>query len=114
MSAGGDRHIVRLREPTEVDDTKGGKVLGFTDDGPLLFCEVRDVTAREQAIAGAVQGLATQQVSLPYTPRITTECRLARVLPTGKDLQILGIRDLDGRQWRLVLDCSEAVSNANA
>ena len=68
------------------------------------------MTAREQAIASAIQVVGTHVVSLPYEAAITTECRLARVQPEGTTLQILGVRDPDGRQRDMELDCSELVS----
>lgn len=110
MSAGAFWMWVRLRVPSTVDDGEGGQVETFSD-GVLLAARVRDVTGREQAIAGGIQSMATHVVECFWHATITTRCRIRRVDPTGPDLQVLGIRNPDGRQRELALDCSEAVSN---
>jgi hypothetical protein len=46
---------------------------------------------------------------MTYDARVTGDKRLARIAPTGPELQILGVRDLDGRQRELEVDCAEVV-----
>ncbi len=109
MSAGAFRHLVQLLVPVETDDGEGGQSVTWPTTGPDLWAQVLPMTAREQEIAGAVQSLATHHVSTYYDTRIVGTCRLARVAPSGVTLQILGVRDMDGRQRILDLDCSEVV-----
>jgi SPP1 family predicted phage head-tail adaptor len=109
-SAGEKRHWVRLRVPYTSDDGKGGQTETFADD-MLLAALVRDVTGREQSIAGTIQSMATHVVEIGYHPSVTGACRLRRIDPQGPDLQILGVRNPDGKQREMHLDCSEAVAN---
>jgi SPP1 family predicted phage head-tail adaptor len=108
MSAGRKRHYVRVRIPVVTDDGEGGQTATWTN-GPALWADVQPVSAREQSIAGAIQTIATHRVRLDFDARVTGERRLARIAPTGPELQILGVRDLDGRQRWMELDCTEVV-----
>ncbi len=102
------RHYVRVRVPVPVDDGEGGQRVTWSD-GLGLWADIQPVSAREQAIAGAVQVIASHRVTTHYVDCITVERRIARVSPAGSELQILGIRDLGGRQRMLELDCAEVV-----
>ena len=53
--------------------------------------------------------VVASKVTMHYDTRIVGTCRLARIAPSGITLQILGVRDLDGRQRMLDLDCSEVI-----
>jgi SPP1 family predicted phage head-tail adaptor len=109
MGAGRMRDLVRLLVPVATDDGEGGQSVTWPTTGPEFWAQVLPMTAREQEIAGAVQSLATHKVTMHYDTRIVGTCRLARVAPSGITLQILGVRDLDGRQRMLDLDCSEVI-----
>jgi len=109
MSSGRLRDLIRLLVPVAVDDGEGGQSVTWPTTGPEFWAQVLPMTAREQEIAGAVQSLATHKVTMHYDTRIVGTCRLARVAPSGITLQILGMRDLDGRQRMLDLDCSEVI-----
>jgi SPP1 family predicted phage head-tail adaptor len=108
VSAGTYRHRVRLVIPATVDDGVGGQVV-TTTLGAFLWADVQAVSAREQAIAGAVQTIATHRVRLSYDTRVTAQRQFQRVEPTGTRLQILGVRDVDGRQREMEVDCAEVV-----
>jgi SPP1 family predicted phage head-tail adaptor len=108
VSAGTYRHLVRVLIPSASDDGAGGQTVTVTD-GPLLWANVQSVSSREQAIAGAVQTVATHRVQMPYDTRVTALRQFERVAPTGTTLQILGVRDVDGRQRMLEVDCAEVV-----
>ena len=108
MSAGRMRDYVRLRIPTTVDDGEGGQTVVWTN-GPYLWADTQAISAREQALAGAIQTIATHRLMMNFDDRITGERRLARIAPAGTELQILGIRDPDGLQRDLEVDCSEVV-----
>ncbi len=102
------RHSVQLRIPVTTNDGEGGQTVTWTD-GPQLWANVLPISAREQSLAGAVQSLATYRVELNYDTRITGERRFKRLAPTGPELQILGVRDPDGRQRWMDVDCAEVV-----
>jgi SPP1 family predicted phage head-tail adaptor len=108
VSAGTYRHRLRLVIPTPVDDGVGGQVVTAVPSA-YLWANVQSVSAREQSIAGAVQTITTHRVMLPYDSRITALRQLERIAPTGTTLQILGVRDVDGRQRVMELDCAEVV-----
>jgi SPP1 family predicted phage head-tail adaptor len=108
-SAGLMRDLVRLLVPVSADDGEGGQSVTWPTTGPELWAQVLPMTARESEIAGAVQSLATHRVTMHYDTRITGICRLQRIAPTGVTLQILGVRDLDGQQRTLDVDCSEVI-----
>lgn len=112
MGAGRMRDLVRLLIPTDPDDGEGGQTVTWPNTGPEFWAQVLPVTARESEIAGAVQSLATHRVSMHYDARIVSTARLARVAPSGITLQILGVRDPDGRQRMLDLDCAELITEA--
>jgi SPP1 family predicted phage head-tail adaptor len=108
MSAGQLRHSLRIRIPVTTDDGEGGQSTTWTD-GPQLWADVLPVSAREQSLAGAVQTIASHRVSAYYDARITGERRFKRLAPTGPELQILGVRDPDGKQRWMEVDCAEVV-----
>ena len=108
MSVGTFRHYLRVRIPTTTDDGEGGQSVTWRN-GAGIWADVRPVSAREQAIAGAVQSIASHRVFTHYDSRITVERRLARVAPEGTELQIVGVRDPDGKQRDLEIDCAEVV-----
>ena len=108
MSVGTFRHYLRVRIPTIADDGEGGQSVTWRN-GAGIWADVRPVSAREQAIAGAVQSIASHRVFTHYDARITVERRLARVSPVGAELQIVGVRDPDGKQRDLEIDCAEVV-----
>lgn len=102
------RHVVRLLTATTSDDGEGGQSVTWAQ-GPYLAAEIRPASAREQAIAGGVQTMASHILSMHYDSRITTLVRFARVDPAGNDLQVVGVRDQDGRQRFLDVDCMEVL-----
>lgn len=102
------RHYVCVRIPSVADDGEGGQTVSWAD-GPSLWADIRPVSAREQAIAGAVQSIASHRLFMHYDTRVTVDRRIARVSPAGTELQILGIRDPDGRQRSIEVDCVEVV-----
>lgn len=108
MSAGQLRHYIRIRIPADVDDGEGGQAVTWRN-GPTLWANIEPVSAREQSLAGAVQTIATHRISIRYDARVTGARRLARIKPSGPELQILGVRDPDGRQWWMEVDCAEVV-----
>ena len=107
MSIGSFRHLVRVRVPTTSDDGTGGQTVTW-GNGPTIFGELRPATAREQAIAGAVQTIATHVFSTHYDARVTVLRRLLPLSPEGAELQVLGVRP-DTRRMFMDVDCSEVV-----
>lgn len=112
MSAGQRRHLVQLLLPVETDDGEGGQLVTWDTErslGPQLWGNILPVSAREQAISGALQSIVTFRSEFAYDLRITTTRRFRRIDPCGPDLQILGVRDPDGLKRRLEVDLSEVV-----
>ena len=110
MGVGRFIHYLRVRVPTLTDDGEGGQSPSWAD-GEALWANVEGISAREQAVVGALQKVATHRVTMHYTSDVTTDRRLARVAPEGSELQILGVRDKDGRQRWLEVDCAEVVAD---
>lgn len=108
MSAGQLRHYVRLRIPPGTDDGRGGQTGAWTN-GHSFWADIRPVQAREQAIAGALQSIATHRVRTYYDTRITVLKRLERLAPEGTELQIVGVHDVEGRQVWMDVDCAEVI-----
>ena len=108
MSAGQYRHIFRIRVPTTADDGEGGQSVTWSNGGDI-FGRLRPATAREQAIAGSIQTIATHVLETHYDSRLTGQRRLQRVSPTGTELVIVGVRDERGDQRELLVDCAEVV-----
>jgi len=108
VSARQYRHLLTLQSLPQTDDTEGGQT-GDWADVTQFWGDVQAISAREQSLAGAIQSLATYRVMTNYDARITGERRFKRIAPTGPSLQILGVRDVDGRQRWMEVDCSEVV-----
>ena len=108
MSAGAMNRYLRIRIPALTDDGEGGQSVTWTN-GPFVFAEKLPATAREQAIAGALQTIASHVLRMHYDERVSVDRRLAQVSPAGPELQILGVRDPDGHRWRMEVDCAEVV-----
>lgn len=103
------RDALQLLTPTTADDGRGGQTTTWPATGVPLWGYVRAASNREQAAAGALQTVATHIVEVHYDSRITADKRLRRVAPAAPPLEIVGIRDLDGKQRTLVLDCAEVI-----
>lgn len=109
MSAGQMRDWLQILTPVLTPDGRGGQIAAWPQTGPWIAAYVRAASSREQAAAGALQTLATHIVEIHFDPRVTADKRLRRVAPTGPTLEIVGMRDEDGKQRRLALDCAEVI-----
>lgn len=110
MGSGRFRHQVRLVTPSLTDDGEGGQAQTWDDTvGPLFFVNILPISADEQAVAAAIQVLKTHRVVMHHDARVSEDLRFYRVAPTGTALQILGVKDPDGRQRWLEVDCAEVV-----
>jgi SPP1 family predicted phage head-tail adaptor len=109
VSAGSYRHYLQLLAPTTADTGRGGQSVTWPTSGTAVWGHVRTASSREQAAAGALQTVASHVVEVHYDARITADKRLRRVAPSGPTLEILGIRDVDGRQRTLELACAEVI-----
>lgn len=108
VSAGKKRYFMRLLIPVPIDDGEGGQRVTWTE-GHGFWADIKSVSAREQAIAGVLQVPTSHRVITDYDRRITEERRLARVSPEGRELQIVGVRDPEGLQREMEVDCTEVV-----
>ena len=111
MSAGQMRDWLQILTPTVTPDGRGGQIVAWPDppSGPWIKAYVRAATSREQAAAGALQTVATHIVQVYFDARITADKRLRRVAPAAPTLEIVGVRDEDGKQRMLALDCAEVI-----
>jgi SPP1 family predicted phage head-tail adaptor len=108
-SAGKMNSWVRVRRPVATDDGQGGQIITWTS-GAAIPAETLPIDARERAIAGGVQIDASYSVSVRYQTGIEETYRLERLDPTGRDFEILGVRDPDGRKRWLELECKEVIT----
>lgn len=106
---GAMRDLLEILTPTVTDDSRGGQVTTWPTSGVKLWGYVRAASSREQANVGVLQTVATHTVTTHYDARITADKRLKRVAPTGPTLEIVGIRDADGKRRMLDLDCTEVI-----
>ena len=109
MSAGQMRDWLQILTPTVTDDGRGGQTVVFPESGPWIKAYVRAASNREQAASGALQTVATHVVEVYFDTRITADKRLRRVAPAAPTLEIVGVRDQDGKQRLLALDCAEVI-----
>lgn len=113
MSASGKyRQQFRVLTQVTTDDGEGGQTVTWTP-GLTIWGEKIPLTAREQALAGAMQNIVSYHVYTHWFRGLTSENRLRQTYPQGPDLQILGVRDPDSKSKHLELDCTEAI-DANA
>jgi SPP1 family predicted phage head-tail adaptor len=100
------RYLVQA--PTATDDNAGGQTVTW---GTVLtiWASVRSVSSREQAQAGGLQVIGTHRVATHYADAITPTTRLVPKGWTGPTLEVLGVRDFDGSQRELWLDCAEVI-----
>jgi SPP1 family predicted phage head-tail adaptor len=109
-SAGKMNSWVRVRRPVTADDGQGGQIVtGWTSSNPIP-AETLPIDARERAIAGGVQLDASYSLSVRYQSGIEPTYRLERLDPPGRELEILGVRDPDGRKRWLEVECKEVIT----
>lgn len=109
MSASGKfRQQFKVLTQVVTDDGEGGQVVTWRP-GMTIWGEKIAYTSREQALAGAMQNVATHHVNTHYINGLTTQNRLRQTYPKGPDLLIVGMRDADQKSKMLELDCSEAI-----
>lgn len=110
MSVGQYTKRYTVKRPVTTDDGAGGQQEGTPVTVATIWARVRAVSNRELAQAQAVQTLGTYQVSTHYSGDLATTQRLVPKGWTGPTLEIIGLRDPDGRQRELWLDCVEAIA----
>jgi SPP1 family predicted phage head-tail adaptor len=107
MDASNLRHQVVRQTKSASSDGSGG-TSGTWVDGTQYFAWVRPMTAREQQLANAQQVFATYVVTMRYGVPVAVTDRLKQ-LPSGPVLEVMGVRNVDGRfQW-LELDCAAVI-----
>jgi SPP1 family predicted phage head-tail adaptor len=99
---------IRRRRPVTTDDGQGGQTVSWRS-GAAVPAEVLPVDSRERTIAGAVQTAATHSVTVRQDGGWAVEQRIEQVSPPGPLLEIVGVRDPDGRRRWLELECREVV-----
>lgn len=109
MSVGQYTKRYTVKRPVTEGDGGGGKRDLTPVTVATIWASQRAVSSRELAQAGAVQTLGTYQLSTHYTGDLATTQRLVPKGWTGPTLEIIGLRDPDGRRRVLWLDCVEAI-----
>lgn len=109
MSVGQFTKLWTLQRPVTVADDAGGQSVTSYARVRMVWGRLQSIGAREQAQAGAVQTVATHRVTTHYGTDIVTTQRLTPKGWTGATLEILGIRDPDGTERELELDCAEVI-----
>lgn len=109
MSVGQYTKLWTLQRPVTAADDAGGQDVTSYATVRMVWGRLQSVSAREQAQAGAVQTVATHRVTTHYTRDIVTTQRLAPKGWVGATLEILGVRDPDGAERELELDCAEVI-----
>jgi head-tail adaptor len=112
MTVGELRDYVQILTETETfpgsDDGEGGHPVTWPATSGT-YANFRPASGREQAIAGAVQTVAIEIVTVPYSVTLTEKNRLRR-LADGVEFDIVTKpQDPDGRRvWRQMI-CSETI-----
>jgi head-tail adaptor len=103
-------HRVSCEAPAVVPDGEGGSMETWGPLEPALWdCSIESATARalENITAGTVIAQATHIVRGRFHPGLTTKARLVK--PDGAILNLLDVRDPDGRRDRTICVCSELI-----
>lgn len=107
MRAGQLRHRVTHLTRTGTPDGQGGRAVAWAD-GAEFYAWVRPVTARDALVVAGLQTNATHLVTARYRTGIAATDRL-RQEPDGPTLEVLGVRNEDGRNIALTIDCAEVI-----
>ena len=97
------RERVTLQLPVRTPDGAGGAAVSWTAGTPV-WAKVEERGGGERVEGERLAAKARLRVTIRYRSGITTEMRVMR---DGKALNILSLRDPDGRKRFLLLDCEE-------
>lgn len=106
-------HYVQLQRPAPpLPDGDGGYLDDPWEDlaPPRMFAEViaASASALERVAVGAtVIAQATDVVTMPYHPQLTTKCR---ILYNGRTLHVVGVSNRDERSVETIAVCMEVVA----
>lgn len=95
------RERVTLQSPLPVADGAGGAVPGWSE-GISLWAKVEELGGSESVSAERLAARARLRVTIRRRSDITTEMRL---LWKARAYDIRALRDVDGRNRFLILDC---------
>lgn len=101
LRAGSLRDRVTLQNPPATDDGAGGQVGGWTTVA-VLNADVRPMSANQQLLAGAPQGVTVYRVTVRYRAGISSAQRL---LWRGQALAITGVMNPDGNRVAAEIMC---------
>lgn len=110
-TAVGDRpHRISLQNPgPNVPDGEGGSTQTWFDlTPPAVYAKIAPATQAdlERVTAGTVLSTATQVVTMPYHPGVTTQ---TRIIFDGRLLYVKGVANPEERNIELILLCTEVV-----
>lgn len=107
MRIGPLRHEVTITQESASADSQGGYGLSWSQVGAVCYGEVRDLSTRELLQAQQAENSAAVAIVIRYRSDITAKMRAS---VGGVVYNIVGVRDPDGRQRQLVLDCERGVA----
>lgn len=95
-----------LRRIPTTADGQGGQATSTPVTVATVWAMVRSLTGREALQAGAAQSSQTHRVGIRHRTDVTVQIQAVRA--DGTVLEVLAVRDPDGRRAWLELDCVEA------
>lgn len=95
------RRRIRIETPVYAGDGGGGAVAGWSELA-TVWASVAEKPGREGLQEDRPRADKLYEVTLRYRSDVTAE---ARLIFEGRALQILTLRDLDGRKCWLIADC---------
>jgi SPP1 family predicted phage head-tail adaptor len=105
VRAGRLRRVVSIQSPTQAQSATGAyETASWSTFAANVPADIDETPGREVIQAGQVNPQRPVQVTIRYTPGVTTEMR---VLYGTRIFQIVGVQNLDQRNRVLVLECLE-------
>ena len=101
-------HMVDIQKNTPTQDDSGVPVESWSNQAVNLFARVTTPSGREGFRGGQVDAVGTHVIWMRWRGDITTEMRVyAHHLE--RTFNVVAIRDPDGTQQFMYLDCKESV-----
>lgn len=113
MRAGRLNSIIDIEQQATTQDAAGQQTRTWTVLKSRIYANIRALSSRELATAGALQNESTHEVTIRYTAGITGGMRIKFTRDgVTRYMQIVGNpRNVEERDRRLLLTCAEGVTN---
>ena len=110
LNAGQLRHIAKIQEPVQFQDTAGDIVDSWVDVFPKVYASIDPLSAREFMSAANLESKITARITIRYRPGLTAKMRVLHP-SSGKVYNIEGVLpDMDSGLEYLTLPCSQGVN----